>query len=243
MSLTPQYGNTKGTTMSHENAGTDLFPSSFVLVTDIIPDILLDIRYYSTFNFIGDRIDGYEASCALLTREAAEALKCVSDEAMGLGFRLMIYDAYRPQRAVDHFSRWASDENDVRMKSYFYPKLEKHRLFELGFILRKSAHSRGSTVDLTLFDVEAGRKADMGSNFDFFGQRSRTDYTGNLTAKQKENRQCLRSLMTKNGFLSLKEEWWHFTLANEPYPDTYFDFPVVWPCTRHTPLLSQREKN
>ena len=207
---------------------------NFVLLSEVIPDLLLDLRYYSTFNFIGDRIDGYEEACALLTSKAALALKKVSDEAISLGYRLMIYDAYRPQTAVNHFSRWANDPADIRMKPYFYPKLEKHRLFELGFILRKSAHSRGSTVDLTLFDMNLGRKADMGSNFDFFGQRSRSDYVGNLTSEQQKNRKRLQTIMLKYGFLSLKEEWWHFTLRDEPYPDTYFSFPVRWPIAKET---------
>ncbi|MBO4336086.1 MAG: M15 family metallopeptidase [Desulfovibrio sp.] len=204
-------------------------PSDFVLLSDIIPDILLDIRYYSTYNFIGTRIDGYEQSCALMTKKAALTLKDVSDEAQDHGFRLMVYDAYRPQTAVNHFSRWADDPLDIRMKPYFYPKLEKNRLFELGFILRKSAHSRGSAVDLTLFDMKLGRKMDMGSNFDFFGQRSRSDYVGNLTAEQQENRHYLRDLMLRHGFAPLREEWWHFSLLDEPYPDTYFSFPVHWP--------------
>ena len=203
--------------------------SEFVLLSDVIPDLLLDLRYYSTFNFIGDRIDGYEQSCAILTRKAALALKKVSQDAIAIGCRLMVYDAYRPQTAVNHFSRWANDAQDTRMKSYFYPKLEKNRLFELGFILRKSAHSRGSTVDLTLFDMKLGRKVDMGSNFDFFGQRSRSDYVRNLTEEQQNNRATLRALMTRHGFSSLKEEWWHFTLLDEPFPDTYFSFPVRWP--------------
>ena len=204
-------------------------PSGFVLLSDVIPDILLDIRYYSTYNFIGTRIDGYEQSCALMTQKAALALLEVSSEAMSKGFRLMVYDAYRPQTAVNHFSRWADDPPDIRMKPYFYPQLEKNRLFDLGFILRKSAHSRGSAVDLTLFDMKLGRKMDMGSNFDFFGQRSRSDYVGNLTSQQQDNRHFLRDLMLRHGFAPLREEWWHFSLLDEPFPDTYFSFPVRWP--------------
>lgn len=197
----------------------------FVSVGETIPDVILEIRYYSSFNFIGERIDGYEQPIAMLTREAASALKKVSDEAVSRGYRLKIYDAYRPQKAVDHFMRWAKDVSDIRMKSCFYPGLDKSELIPGGYIAEHSGHSRGSTVDLTLFDMGTQKELDMGGPFDFFGELSHPDYPG-ITEEQHANRMLLRSLMTSHGFLPLEEEWWHFTLAGEPYPDTYFTFPV-----------------
>ncbi len=199
--------------------------SDFVLLSEAVPDAILEIRYYSTYNFVGDRIDGYEEPVALLTKEAAVALKEVSDELVGKGYRLKIYDAYRPQKAVTHFVNWASDVNDVRMKKYFYPDLTKDVLFPQGYIAEHSGHSRGSTVDLTLFDMNKEKEVDMGGTFDFFGQLSHPDYKG-ITKKQYQNRMLLRQIMLKHGFKPVAEEWWHFTLKNEPYPDTYFTFPV-----------------
>ena len=200
-------------------------PEGFVLVGEAIPDALLDIRYYTTYNFVGARIDGYEAPVAVLTREAADALKLVSDDMKAQGLRLVIYDAYRPQRAVDHFARWAEDIADTRMKAVFYPDVDKADLFEKGFIARRSGHSRGSTVDLTLLDEATGKLLDMGGPFDFFGELSHPDYAG-VTAQQHENRMLLQSSMVKRGYKPLSTEWWHFTLADEPYPKTFFDFPV-----------------
>ena len=199
--------------------------SGFVSIGEAVPDVLLDIRYYSSFNFIGERIDGYEAPAALLTREAAAALKRVSDEAVSLGWRLKIFDAYRPQKAVDHFVRWAKDPADTRMKAYFYPELEKKDIIPQHYIAEHSGHSRGSTVDLTLFDMASQRDADMGGTFDYFGEKSHPDYPG-ITEKQHQNRMLLQKLMVKHGFRPLKSEWWHFTLDKEPYTDTYFTFPV-----------------
>ena len=199
--------------------------SGFVLLSDAVPDAILEIRYYSTYNFIGDRIDGYEEPVALLTREAAAALKEVSDELVAKGYRLKIYDAYRPQMAVSHFMRWALDFEDTRMKEYFYPELEKDVLFPLGYIAEQSGHSRGSTVDLTLFDMTTEKEVDMGGTFDYFGELSHPDYTG-ITEEQYQNRMILREAMLAHGFKPLAEEWWHFTLENEPYPNTYFTFPV-----------------
>ena len=200
-------------------------PEGFVLVGEAIPDALLDIRYYTTYNFVGARIDGYEAPVAVLTREAADALKLVSDDMKAQGLLLVIYDAYRPQRAVDHFARWAEDIADTRMKAVFYPDVDKADLFEKGFIARRSGHSRGSTVDLTLLDEATGKLLDMGGPFDFFGELSHPDYAG-VTAQQHENRMLLQSAMMKRGFKPLSTEWWHFTLVDEPYPKTFFDFPV-----------------
>ncbi len=199
--------------------------SDFVLLSEAVPDAILEIRYYSTYNFIGDRIDGYEEPVALLTKEAAAALKDVSDELVEKGYRLKIYDAYRPQMAVDHFMRWAQDAEDARMKQYFYPDLEKNTLFPQGYIAEYSGHSRGSTVDLTLFDMTTEKEVDMGGTFDFFGELSHPDYRG-ITEEQYANRMILRGAMLAHGFKPIGTEWWHFTLADEPYPDTYFTFPV-----------------
>lgn len=200
--------------------------NNFVLVSDIIKDVILDIRYYSSFNFVGERVDGYQEPIALLTKEAALALKKVSDEAISLGYRLKVFDCYRPQMAVDHFIRWSKELDNTITKDYFYPDLDKDKLFELGFVAKKSSHSRGSTVDLTLFDMKTQKDIDVGGTFDYFGELSWSDYTRTLTEKQINNRKLLKDLMTKHGFVPLKEEWWHFTLENEPYPDTYFSFPV-----------------
>ena len=199
--------------------------SGFVLLSEAVPDAILEIRYYSTYNFVGDRIDGYEAPCALLTREAAAALRAVSDDLAAQGYRLKIYDAYRPQMAVSHFVRWAEDIEDTRMKAYFYPGLDKSVLFDQGYIARRSGHSRGSTVDLTLFDMRTGKEVDMGGVFDHFGELSHPDYAG-ITEAQHANRMLLREAMLAHGFKPLSTEWWHFTLIDEPYPHTYFTFPV-----------------
>lgn len=197
----------------------------FVLLSDAVPDAILEIRYYSTYNFVGARVDGYEEPVALLTKEAAAALKNVSDDLLKKGYRLKIFDAYRPQKAVDHFVRWAQNADDVAMKRYFYPELQKDVLFPLGYINAHSGHSRGSTLDLTLFDMKTEKEVDMGGTFDYFGQLSHPDFTG-ITKQQFINRMILRDAMLKNGFNPLEEEWWHFTLKDEPYPDTYFTFPV-----------------
>lgn len=199
--------------------------SDFVMLSDTVPDAILEIRYYSTYNFVGDRINGYEEPLAFMTKEAATALKAVSDELVAKGYRLKIYDAYRPQMAVTNFVEWAKDPNDTRMKQYFYPELDKNVLFPQGYIAEHSGHSRGSTVDLTLFDMKTEKEVDMGGTFDYFGERSHPDYTG-ITEQQYANRMILRDAMLAHGFKPLAEEWWHFTLENEPYPDTYFTFPI-----------------
>ncbi len=199
--------------------------SDFVLLAEAVPDAILEIRYYSTYNFVGSRIRGYERPVAYLTKEAAEALRKVSDEVMRKGYRLKIFDAYRPQRAVNHFAEWAKKVDDTKMKQYFYPELDKSVLFEQDYINYKSGHSRGSTVDLTLFDMNTEKEADMGGTFDYFGEKSHPDYKG-LTPAQYNCRMILREAMMKHGFKPLYSEWWHFTLENEPFPDTYFDFPI-----------------
>ena len=200
-------------------------PSGFVLLADFVPSIIQEIRYHSTYNFIGDRIDGYEEPCALLTKEAARALKNVSNELIVQGYRLKIFDAYRPSCAVKHFILWGIEDQDIRMKPYFYPDLMKQELFAKGYIAKQSSHSRGSTVDLTLLDMKTGKELDMGGPFDLFSEISHSDYTG-ITEEQYANRMLLQNAMTRNGFMPLDCEWWHFTLKGEPYPDTYFEFPV-----------------
>ena len=200
-------------------------PSGFVLLADYVPQIVQEIRYYSTYNFIGDRIDGYEEPCALLTIEAARALKAVSSELVVQGYRLKVFDAYRPACAVKHFVLWGIEDQDIRMKPYFYPELEKQELFAKGYIAKLSSHSRGSAVDLTLLDMKSGKELDMGGPFDLFSERSHPDYRG-ISAEQYDNRMILRRAMLRHGFLPIDCEWWHFALNNEPYPDTYFNFPV-----------------
>jgi len=200
-------------------------PEGFVYIDELIPDAILEVRYYSTDNFVGNRIDGYLAPKVILTIEAAETLVVVADELRLKGLLLKIFDGYRPQQAVDHFIRWADDEGDQKMKNKFYPEVDKKDLFRLGYIARRSGHSRGSTVDLTLVDIDSGEELDMGGGFDYFGDLSHHD-TDLITEEQLQNRTILREIMEKHGFLAYSEEWWHYTLENEPYPEIYYDFPV-----------------
>ena len=199
--------------------------ADFVLVSDYVPAVIQEIRYYSTYNFVGDRIDGYEQPCAILTKEAARALKEISNKLNVMGYRIKVFDAYRPATAVKHFTLWGVDDLDLRMKPFFYPDLEKQELFRRGYIASKSSHSRGSTIDLTLLDRKTGKEVDMGSPFDYFSEVSHPDYKG-VTKEQYENRMFLQDMMVRGGFEPIDCEWWHFTLRDEPYPDTYFDFPV-----------------
>ena len=199
--------------------------SDFVVLADFVPNVIQEIRYHSTYNFIGDRIDAYEQPCALICLEAARALKLVSGELNAQGFRLKVFDAYRPATAVKHFVLWGIDDLDLRMKPFFYPDLDKTDLFKEGYIASQSSHSRGSAVDLTLLDMRTGREVDMGSPFDLFSEVSHPSYTG-ITQEQYDNRMLLRRAMLRNGFAPIDCEWWHFALAQEPYPETYFEFPV-----------------
>ena len=215
--------------MSNEHSKKQdiLDKSGFVLVADVIPDAIMDIRYYTDFNFVGTRIDSYEAPLAYLAKEAALALKQASDDLKAQGYRIKIFDTYRPQSAVNHFKRWVQDFNANEMKAYFYPDIDKSVLFESGYISARSSHSRGAAVDLTLVDISTGQEVDMGSTFDFFGEISHSAHTEGLTEEQIQNRAILRNAMVENGFRTIMTEWWHFMLKNEPYPDTYFDFPVT----------------
>lgn len=201
-------------------------PTDFVLIGEAVPDVILEIRYYSTCNFTGRRVPGYEEPVGILTRVAADALRHAAELAAKDGYRLKVFDAYRPQRAVNAFERWVHDPDDTRMKPFFYPDTDKSELIEREYISTRSSHTRGSTLDVTLFDLHTGQDADMGSPFDYFGARSASAYTQGLTPAQLEKRGLLRGYMTACGFRGIRSEWWHFTLADEPYPDTYFDFPV-----------------
>ncbi len=211
--------------MNEERNLATMDASGFVLLAEAVPDLLLEMRYYSTYNFVGERIEGYEEPCALLTWEAAQALRTASEEFKAQGYRLKVFDAYRPGCAVRHFFRWGLDEADQRMKPCFYPDLDKKEVFSQHYLARRSSHSRGSAVDLTLLNMATGQELDMGGSFDLLSERSHPDYPG-VTPRQHENRMLLREGMLRNGFLPSVREWWHFYLAEEPFPDTYFEFPV-----------------
>lgn len=194
-------------------------------VTDMVPGIAVDARYYSSHNFTGERVDGYRANKVLVTYPTARALGKVERELNEEGLGLLIFDGYRPKRAVDHFVRWAAGPEDSATKVQYHPDHDKKELFELGYIAEMSGHSRGSTVDLTLIERSSGIPLDMGTPFDFFGSAS-APLSKEVTADQRANRMRLREVMLKHGFKPLENEWWHFTLVDEPYPGTYFDFPV-----------------
>lgn len=200
-------------------------PAGFVDLCETVPGLVKDLRYYGNDNFVGEPVDGYHADRLLCTDAAAWALREVQRELVGCGLALKVFDAYRPQRAVNHFVRWAHDESDVRCKADYYPRIDKGQLFPSGYLLEFSSHSRGSTVDLTLIDQLSGVELDMGTPFDFFDTRS---WPGSMEVgtQQRANRLLLRSVMCRHGFVPVAEEWWHFTLHNEPYPDTWFDFPI-----------------
>lgn len=200
-------------------------PEGFVYVDKVIPNIVLDMRYASKNNFTGRVIDGYSAPKCILTRQAADALKGVQEELNRYSMSLKIYDAYRPQKSVDDFVRWWKDTGDIKMKNEYYPDEPKEQLFKKGYISLKSTHTRGSTVDITIVTLPEKKELDMGSNFDLFGERSNTEYK-NISASQKGNRLLLKLIMEKHGFVNYDLEWWHYTLKNEPFPGTYFNFPV-----------------
>lgn len=200
-------------------------PQGFVELADFAPGIAQEVRYFSDDNFVGERISGYRSPTIYLTREASTALRSVQAELSAFGLGLKVFDAYRPQRAVDHFVRWARDLADQRMKARYYPNVAKSDLFSDGYIAARSGHSRGSTVDLTLVDLDTGQELDMGTPWDFFDLASWPD-SDQVTTQQQANRLLLRRVMLAAGFQPLTTEWWHFTLVGEPYPGTYFDFPV-----------------
>ena len=199
--------------------------SNFVILNDVLKDAIFDIRYYSSNNFVGNRIEGYEEDCCLITKEAADALKKVSNELLEKGYIIKIFDAYRPLCAVNYFIKWSKDKNDNRMKKIFYPNLNKTTLFKKGYIAKKSSHCRGSSIDLTLVEAKTKKELDMGGIFDYFGKSSNINYK-KITKIQYKNRLTLQKAMISNGFKTLDTEWWHFTLDNEPYKNTYFTFPI-----------------
>jgi D-alanyl-D-alanine dipeptidase len=203
-------------------------PEGFVYVDGMIPNIVIDLRYCTDHNFVGERIDGYLKPRCILTKAAAEAVSKVQEELRAFGLGLKIFDAYRPQQAVDHFVRWANNLEDTRTKAEFYPDIDKNTLLRDRYIAARSSHSRGSTVDLTIVSLQAGKageELDMGTDFDFFGPASSPFFPG-LSPEQRAHRMLLHTLMKRHGFEPYPEEWWHFTLRNEPFPETYFNFSV-----------------
>ncbi|MCB0396800.1 MAG: M15 family metallopeptidase [Flavobacteriales bacterium] len=203
-------------------------PEGFVYVDEVIQDIRTDLGYFSSDNFIGDTVDGYLTNRAILSEQATQALKEVQASLREKGLGLKIRDAYRPQQAVDHFVRWGKDLSDTLMKSTYYPHIKKQSVFLKGYVSEHSGHSRGSTVDLTLVYLSGDSvdtEVDMGSIWDFFGPESGTK-ASHLTSLQKTNRQFLREKMMAHGFIAYDGEWWHFVLKDEPFPETFFNFPV-----------------
>lgn len=200
-------------------------PDGFVYVKNEIPSIKIELRYFSSDNFVGDTIDGYSGNKLILTTKAAKGLKEVQHKLKKRGLGLKVFDAYRPQRAVNHFASWALKLNDTIMKQQYYPMVAKENLFEEGYIAYKSGHTRGSTVDLTIIDLKTGKELDMGSPWDFFGPISWVN-DQSISKLQQVNRKKLQKLMLKHGFKNYSKEWWHFTLKYEPFPDTYFDFSI-----------------
>ena len=223
-------------------------PDDFVVLKDIAPTIVHDIRYHGHHNFIGRPIVGYREPLCILTRDAAEGLARAQQAALAAGYTLKVYDCFRPQRAVDDFVRWAARPGDQRMKQEFYPRVDKSKLFEDGYIAERSGHSRGSTVDLTLVKLPVtpqrpfipgeplvpcydpnrfpDNSIDMGTGYDCFDTLAHT-LDERITGEARQNRLMLKQIMEDAGFVNYEYEWWHYTLANEPYPDTYFDFPVA----------------
>jgi D-alanyl-D-alanine dipeptidase len=225
-------------------------PADFVALRSVDRTIIQEMRYFTPHNFVGERIDGYRQPLCILTRPAAEALHQAQQRLLRQGYSLKVYDCYRPQRAVDHFVRWAEDLDDEAMKGEFYPNVDKSRLFTDGYIAAKSGHSRGSTVDLTLVELPAkptrpyhpgeplvpcyaprserfpDNSVDMGTGFDCFDTLSHT-LDPRIQGEQRANRLRLKTTLESLGFVNLAEEWWHYTYKPEPYPSTYFDFPVT----------------
>ena len=200
-------------------------PNDFMDISLEIPGIMTDVKYYTGENFAGERIDGYEAPIILLTEKATIALARVQKHLSNDGYSLKVFDGYRPKRAVEHFIRWGHQTEDGKTKDRYYPQITRQEVFEGGFIATESSHSRGSAVDLTVINIETGKEIDMGGEFDLFSERSFSDYD-HLSLEQSKNRVQLRYLMRSEGFEPMQQEWWHFTLADEPYPDSYFDFVV-----------------
>lgn len=209
----------------HAQKSKNQFPADFVYLEEFIPGIAIDLRYCGHHNFLGKPVNGYLAPKAILSRKAATQLLKVENELRAQGLALKVFDAYRPQTAVNHFVKWAKDSKDTIAKAEFYPFENKKLLFKKGYIASKSGHSRGSTIDLTIINLKDGKELDMGSPFDYFGKISSHSYT-KLNERQIKNRSLLKSTMEKYDFRAYAEEWWHYTLRQEPFPNQYFDFPV-----------------
>ena len=200
-------------------------PKGFVYLNNIDKSIQSELRYITNNNFIGKPIDGYKENVIIVSLPTAKALHKIQAELLKDSLSLKIFDAYRPQQAVDHFVRWAKQLNDTLMKRQYYPNIKKSALFKKGYIASKSGHTRGSTVDLTIVDLKTGAALDMGSAYDFFGDISHP-FSIKINNQQKKNRMLLREIMLNHNFKPYKNEWWHFTLRNEPFPNTYFNFPI-----------------
>lgn len=212
-------------TNAENTAAQYRLPAGFVYLDEIDNTIQQDLKYVGTDNFIGVPITGYYGNRCILTRQAAEALAKIQRDLKPLGLGLLVFDGYRPQQAVDHFVRWSEDVNDQRNKPQFYPRVDKKDVFKLGYVARRSGHTRGSTVDLTIINTKTGLSLDMGTPFDFMDELSHPA-NKNVTKTQYQHRVLLREAMEKQGFAGITTEWWHFTLMNEPFKDTYFDFAV-----------------
>ena len=210
-------------TCSQMNA--QILKKGFSYLSEVDGSIQQELRYFSSNNFIGKKIDGYKKNNVIISNAAANALKKVQAELKQMGLSLKVYDAYRPQQSVDHFVRWAKKLNDTLMKQSYYPTIRKSDLFQLGFIASKSGHTRGSSVDLSIVEIKTNKEIDMGSSYDFFGATSHS-FHKKLSNRQEKNRMLLRNIMIKNGFKPYDKEWWHFTLIDEPFPNTYFNFDV-----------------
>lgn len=211
---------------AREPVPTDVRPEAFVDAASVVEGLVVEMRYTGANNFVGRPVDGYDAPICYLTREAALALAAAQQQLAREGRGLKVYDCYRPARAVADFAAWARDATDQRMKADFYPNVDKARLFELGYIAERSGHSRGSAIDVTLIDLATGEELDMGTPWDMFDPRSAPN-SDSVSTQARANRHALRDVMRAWGFIPLDEEWWHFRLENEPFPETYFDFPVA----------------
>lgn len=221
--LMPHHVNISPSTTEHIAKKNEL-PKGFVYLDEVIPYANYEIRYYSTNNFVGERVEGYKAPLAIATKEMANALTKVSEELYEEGYTLLIYDTYRPAKAVSFFKDWSLN-SDESMKEQYYPNEQKNQLFKRGYLASKSGHSRGSTVDLTLVHKDTNELVDMGSDYDLLDEISSFN-TKNITEEQASNRKKLMNVMIKHGFKEYSKEWWHYVLKNEPYPKTYFDFNV-----------------
>jgi len=198
----------------------------FVFVDELVPGIRWDAKYATWDNFTGKPVDGYLVNRIAGTRALCAALEKAHQQAASLGFGLLLWDGYRPQRAVDNFLRWSQQPEDGRLKQRHYPRIERAEMFEQGYVAAKSGHSRGSTVDLTMYQLDTGELAPMGGDHDVMDVISHHGAAG-ITETETKNRQHLCSIMTESGFSPYDCEWWHYTLKDEPYPDTYFDFPIA----------------